>query len=133
MTQPTASERRAQVARLAAEFSMIALDFGDGDVISAHAGELAQAALNWHDTEVARLRAAEATVALLAERMAIHADCETHRPSRPDPLCGYCEDVAVYAAYLATGGKDYRHMPSTRREVNVFDVPLTKASGEVSQ
>jgi hypothetical protein len=45
---------------------------------------------------------------LLAQRMAVHAFCEDHPETRPERGCPFCEDRAAYAAWLASGGRDYR-------------------------
>jgi hypothetical protein len=45
---------------------------------------------------------------MLAERLSHYEDCPD-RGRHPDGFdCPFCEDAAVYAAYVAAGGTDYR-------------------------
>uniref|UniRef100_UPI003F492DE1 hypothetical protein n=1 Tax=Nonomuraea sp. CA-251285 TaxID=3240002 RepID=UPI003F492DE1 len=48
----------------------------------------------------------------LARQMASHADCAQHEPENAVGDCPGCEDRAVYEAWVAAGGRDYRWHPT---------------------
>ncbi|WP_436759394.1 hypothetical protein [Streptosporangium sp. V21-05] len=48
---------------------------------------------------------------VLAVQLAVHAFCDTHPESSPDPGCPYCADRAAYNQYLQAGGTDHRSAP----------------------
>ena len=48
----------------------------------------------------------------LARQMASHAECDQHEPENAIKGCPGCTDRAVYEAWVAAGGRDYRWHPT---------------------
>lgn len=68
----------------------------------------------------------------LAMRLANHAHCGKHPESAPRDDCPFCEDRAVYLAYLAAGGTDWRFR-AAGRSVSLTELasrPVTKRAEE---
>jgi hypothetical protein len=66
----------------------------------------------------------------LADRLATHAFCPQHGVSDADPDCPFCQDRAVYRAYLAVGGRDQRPAADPNaKSVALQDLPAAEHLG----
>ena len=57
----------------------------------------------------------------LADRLSVHAFCESHPASAPDPDCPFCGDRTAYQAYLNAGGQDCRRRPPAGKPVPIAE------------